>query len=154
MARAVAWGCRRRTRSPTTPPLLSLIGFAAWTLCLSLVGIVVPRTLAVLLGRRRANSFTPTAEGEAPWKQRVARAHMNCVENLPVYGAVVLALAVGGVSDPRIDTLAWVVLGARIAQSTVHLASTSHWMVTVRATFFFVQLGSILAMVVLGIAGG
>lgn len=134
-----------------TPPLLSLLGYALWTLCLSMVGIVLPRTLEVLAGRRLANSFTPGDEAEAPWRQRVARAHMNCVENLPVYGAVVLALAVGGVADPVVDTLAWVVLGARLVQSCVHLASTSHWMVMLRATAFVVQLGSIVGMVVQGL---
>lgn len=136
-----------------TPPLLSLIGFALWTLALAMLGIVVPRTLEVLAGRRRANSYVAGDGAESPWRQRVARAHLNCVENLPVYASVVLALTVGGVSDPYVDALAWVVLGARLVQSTLHILSTSHWMVSVRAVFFLVQVASVVAMVIRGVWG-
>lgn len=134
-----------------TPPLLSLVFFALWTLALPVAGILVPRTLEVLAGKRRANSFTPGDAEEAPWRGRLARAHLNCLENLPVYGAVVLSLGVAGVSSPVIDQLAWVVLGARIVQSTLHLISTSHWMVMARATFFLTQVVCVVVMAALGL---
>jgi uncharacterized MAPEG superfamily protein len=134
-----------------TPPLLSLLGFALWTLTLALIGIVVPRTLEVLAGRRKANSYAPGDAEESAWRHRVARAHLNCVENLPVYASVVLVLSVAGVSDPLLDTLAWVVLGARLVQSCIHLAGTTHAMVFVRACFFITQVGCIVGMVVQGL---
>ena len=57
-----------------------------------------------------------------------------------MFGALILlALATGNgaITDP----LARWVLVARVAQSTVHLISTSELAVTIRATLFSVQLG-------------
>jgi uncharacterized MAPEG superfamily protein len=65
--------------------------------------------------------------------------HANCYENLPVFAALVLGAVVAGraaVTDP----LAMVVIYARIAQSTVHLLSTSEIAVAIRATFWTVQM--------------
>jgi uncharacterized MAPEG superfamily protein len=49
------------------------------------------------------------------------RAHANCLENLPIYTAVVIALLVTGASSRWLDILAIVLLIARIAQSTLHI---------------------------------
>jgi uncharacterized MAPEG superfamily protein len=56
------------------------------------------------------------------WYQRATRAHMNCVENLPVYGAVALATAVTGVTGRELDVLALAFIAARMGQSLVHIA--------------------------------
>ena len=71
--------------------------------------------------------------------QRLARAHANCVEGLPIFGGLMLLAVVAGraaVTDP----LAWVLLGARVLQSLIHLASTSPAAVTARFTAFAVQM--------------
>ena len=72
--------------------------------------------------------------------QRLARAHANCLEGLPVFGGLMILAVVAGkaaVTDP----LAYVLLGARIAQSLIHLASTSPHAVTARFVAFAVQMG-------------
>jgi uncharacterized MAPEG superfamily protein len=71
--------------------------------------------------------------------QRLARAHANCLEGLPLFGGLMLVAVVAGratVTDP----LAWVLLGARIVQSLIHLVSTSPAAVTARFTAFAVQV--------------
>ncbi len=72
--------------------------------------------------------------------QRLARAHANCLEGLPIFGGLMLIAAVAGKSDVT-DQLAFVLLGARIVQSCIHLASTSSRAVTARFLAFAVQMG-------------
>jgi uncharacterized MAPEG superfamily protein len=48
------------------------------------------------------------------WYQRATRAHMNCVENLPIYTAVVVALISLDLHRAIIDYLAVTMLAARI----------------------------------------
>ena len=117
---------------------LALTIFAAWTLAL-LVLMEVLRALLVVTGRAKANEFKPDNSNLSPFMQRLARAHANCVEGLPVFGVLLLAAIVTGhqaVTDP----LALWLVAARIAQSSVHLASSSVLAVNVRFAFFVVQL--------------
>jgi uncharacterized MAPEG superfamily protein len=58
---------------------------------------------------------------EADWYIRAMRAHANCVENLPVFGAIVLGLYVGNVASAFVNAWAVAVLVARIMQSLVHV---------------------------------
>jgi uncharacterized MAPEG superfamily protein len=128
-----------------TVPLWCLLGFVAWTLLL-LLGIGAWRSGEVLAGRAQANDF-PSGErhgGEAYW--RLNRAHLNCLEFLPLFGAVALVAAVAGVDTPTLDRLAVVVLVARVGQSSTHLVSTSHGAVLVRFTFFIAQVLSLVGM--------
>lgn len=72
---------------------------------------------------------------------------MNCVENLPVYGAVVFAAFATGVSSTGLDYLALVFLAARICQSLVHIAlSQTEPVVALRFTLFFAQVVCMSAM--------
>jgi uncharacterized MAPEG superfamily protein len=78
------------------------------------------------------------------------RAHANCIENLPVFGAIVLALYAGGVSGPAVDRLSMTVLAARIVQSTIHVShAQTDVFVSMRFSFFCVQLAAFLALIVL-----
>lgn len=122
-----------------SPSAFVLLAFIAWTLLL-LALMEALRSALVLRGRVPANGFAPDNAGLSPFLQRLARAQANCVENLPAVGGLLLfALATGrtGVTDP----LAPVLLGARVLQSLVHLASTSGAAVTLRFCAFAVQLG-------------
>ena len=56
------------------------------------------------------------------WYRRAMRAHANCIENLPVYGAVVVAIVVTGAASQTLDLLAIVLLVARVCQTVVHVA--------------------------------
>lgn len=122
-----------------TTSATALALFIAWTLCL-LVLMELLRARLVLAGRVASNGFTPDNANLSPFMQRLARAHANCLENLPIFGGLLLlALATGshGVTDP----LALWLVAARVAQSCIHLASLSVWAVNLRFTAFLVQTG-------------
>jgi uncharacterized MAPEG superfamily protein len=81
----------------------------------------------------------------ADWYIRAMRAHANCVENLPVFGAIVLGLYVGNVASAFVNALAVAVLVARIMQSLVHVCFVqTNTVASVRFGFFFVQIVSFL----------
>jgi len=116
----------------------ALAAFIAWTLLL-LVLMEVLRTRLVLAGQVPANGFSPGNDGLSPFLQRLARAHLNCVESLPVFGGLML-LAIATHRTAVTDPLATVLVAARAVQSTIHLASTSATAVTLRFAAFAVQL--------------
>ena len=118
---------------------LALALFIAWALVL-LVLMEVLRSHLVLTGRVPSNGFTPDNAKLSPFMQRLARAHANCVESLPLLGGLLLlALATGQqvVTDPL---ALWLVL-ARVVQSTIHLASLSVLAVNARFAAFALQVG-------------
>ena len=121
-----------------THTALAVLGYATWTVIL-LCGIFAHRGALILTGQRALNTFSPHGTDVSPFGGRVVRAHANCVENLPVAGAVLL-LAVATAHTEVTEALALPFLGARIAQSTAHLISTGTPAITVRFTFFLVQL--------------
>ena len=102
-------------------PVLVLLGFAAWTLIILSVGVGGYRWALILSGRASVAGWRADAPQGADWYQRVTRAHMNCVENLPVYGAIVVALTVVGLQTPLVDGLSEAMLAARIGQTLVHV---------------------------------
>jgi uncharacterized MAPEG superfamily protein len=118
--------------------LIAVLGYAAWTLTL-LIAIAGHRLVLALGGRRQANSFSPWGDDVSPFSARLCRAHANCVENLPIFAAIVTVAVLTGGSQVT-DPLALWVLAARVAQSTVHLASTSTRAVSVRFAFMAVQV--------------
>lgn len=128
-----------------TTPLLCLLGFVAWTLLLLFcVGGV--RVAQILRGEKRAGDFPAGVPHGSDRYWRLNRAHLNCVENLPLFAAVVLVAAAVGAGGPALDGLARVYLGARVGQSVVHVSSGSDRAVQVRFTFFLVQLACLVAM--------
>jgi uncharacterized MAPEG superfamily protein len=118
--------------------LQALLGFLAWTLFL-LVLMEAIRSWLVLSGTVPANGFSPDNASLSPFMQRLARAHANCLEGLPIFGGLMLLAVVAGHSGVT-DPLAWALLGARVVQSLIHLASTSPAAVTARFTAFAVQM--------------
>src|SRR5678815_55336 len=123
----------------TSPSSIALIGFITWALLL-LVLMEVIRAQLVLRGRVPANSFTPDNSNLSPFMQRLARAHANCVEGLPIFGGLMLVAVLAGKSSIT-DPLAYTFLGARILQSVIHLSSLSALAVTFRFSAFAVQMG-------------
>lgn len=124
-----------------TVPTWTLLGFAVWTVLLLLGTVGVYRWSRILTGRAPIRAFrADRVEGE-DWYRRAMRAHANCVENLPVFGAIVLALHLSGVRGPLVDGIAVAVLGARVVQSVVHAGFTqTNPVVSVRFSFFLIQL--------------
>ena len=121
-----------------TPTLLALTGFIAWTLCLLLL-MELLRVRLVASKRVAANEFRPDNANLSPFMQRLARAHANCLEGLPVFGGLMLVAVVSGRS-PVTDSLAFVLLIARVVQTLVHVSSLSVVAVNVRFLAFAVQL--------------
>lgn len=121
------------------PTLGALTGFVSWTLLL-LVLMEGIRTKLVVTRAVPANGFTPDNANLSPFMQRLARAHANCLEGLPIFGGLMLIALVAGrpsVTDP----LAYVLLAARIIQSLIHLSSTSRVAVSLRFSAFAIQMG-------------
>ena len=80
-----------------TLPVWMLLGFAAWTVLLLMATVGIYRWSRILAGIAPIASFrTDQLEG-AGWYQRGTRAHANCIENLPVFAAIVIALQAGSV---------------------------------------------------------
>jgi len=121
-----------------TSTLTALTGFVAWSLFL-LVLMEVIRSKLVLTKAVPANGFRPDNSNLSPFMQRLARAHANCVEGLPIFGGLMLIAVISGNTNLT-DPLAYLFLGARILQSLVHLTSVSAAAVTLRFTAFAVQM--------------
>ena len=127
----------------TSPTVFTLAAFIIWAILLLLL-MAILRSQLVLSGKVPANGFTPDNAGLTPFMQRLARAHANCVESLPVFGGLLL-LAIATDQTRITDPLAYVFLASRVFQSLVHLASTSPAAVTLRFIAFAVQMGIGLA---------
>ena len=123
---------------------IALTGFAAWTLLLVLcIGLF--RVSLVATRRRAPNQFDPGGADISDFSRRLCRAHANCYENLPVFGALIaVALATGRHS--LTDDLALIVLYLRIGQSLVHLASGSNPAVNLRFLLYLGQWGVMVVM--------
>ena len=131
-------------------PVWMLVGFAAWTVLLLLATVGVYRWSRILTGRVTIREFRADQIEGADWYKRAMRAHANCVENLPVFGAIVLGLHVGNVGSALVNALAVAVLVGRIMQSLVHVCFVQTDIVTsVRFGFFFVQVVSFLWLTVI-----
>lgn len=127
-----------------------LLGFATWTLVLLLTTVGVYRWSRILSGRSQiCESRGDEIEG-ADWYKRAARAHANCIENLPVFGAIVFALYISQVNGAIVDTLVALILLARIAQSLVHVCFVqSNFVATLRFIFYFTQIASFLWLILI-----
>ncbi len=121
-----------------SPTAVALTGFMAWALAL-LVLMEAIRTKLVLAGEVPANGFNPENSNLSPFMQRLARAHANCVEGLPIFGGLMLVALLTD-RAPVTDTLAYVFLLARVLQSSIHVASVSALAVKLRFTAFAVQM--------------
>ncbi|MEQ1863152.1 MAG: MAPEG family protein [Micropepsaceae bacterium] len=127
------------------PPLTALTLFAVWGMVL-VASIGAWRLVLVLTAGKRAGDFTAGAKHGSDAYWRLNRAHMNTVENLPIFGVLVLSGAYLQVQDLAFQLLPSLVLYARIAQSTIHLASGSAVAVTLRFTAYLVQVASMFVI--------
>lgn len=132
-----------------TTPVWALLAFAGWTLFIlfSIVGIY--RWSRILTGRATVSEWQPDkAQGSALY-QRGMSAHRNCIENLPVFGAIVFVQQVSGLDNSTLDVLAIVVIVARVAQSLVHIfLEQTERVAVMRFAFYFTQ---IVAMIWMGV---
>jgi uncharacterized MAPEG superfamily protein len=131
-----------------TIPMWMLLGFATWTLLLLMATVGVYRWVNILFSKASIASFrSDQLEGE-DWYRRGTRAHANCVENLPVFGAIVLVISAIGLNGPVVDGLSITILIARVLQSSVHVSHVqTNAFVAVRFSFFCVQLACFLVLI-------
>ena len=120
------------------PTLIALTGFVSWSLFLLML-MEVMRAKLVVAGAIPANGFDPGNSSLSPFMQRLARAHANCIEGLPIFGGLLLIASVSGRSAVT-DPLALVFLAMRIVQSVIHLGSVSARAVVLRFSAFAVQM--------------
>lgn len=125
----------------------ALMCFVVWTILLAL-SYATYRVPLILSGSRKASHWERNgsqASDDPPMLQRAKGAHLNCVENLPLFAAVVLAgLATNQAAV--VDGVAAYVFYARVVQSGMHLLGQSFVFIAVRATFFLIQIALILYM--------
>lgn len=128
-------------------PTWMLLAFAGWTVLTLLVGVGTVRWSQILTGKKALNEFPADVPHGSPRYRRAMRAHANCVENLPLLGAVVVAANAAGVHGGAIDGLAILYFAARVLQTLTHIAFTeTATAVAVRFGFFFTQLICLVAM--------
>ena len=131
-----------------TTPLLCLVFFASWTVAIVFVGIGAYRVGSVLLGKRQPKDFpADQAHAGPPVYQRLLRVHQNCVENLPIFGALVLMGHLVGLTDGTFALLCQIYVVARVGQGVAHLSSGRNLAINVRFTFFFTQLFCCIGMI-------
>ena len=130
-----------------TIPVLVLLAFAAWTLLTLFGSVGVYRWSRILTGRACIAEWRADLPQGSEWYQRAMRAHMNCVENLPVYAAIVVALVATSVQSLAIDGLAVTMLAARIGQTVTHIVMPpTNAAAILRFALFFLQASCIIAM--------
>ena len=89
------------------------------------------------MGEAKPNAFPSGTKHGPDWYWRVNRAHMNTVENLPVFAVLVVAAVL---LEIDVTALAWGVFAARVAQTFFHVASGRSMAVNLRFTAFSAQI--------------
>ena len=136
-----------------TLPVWMLLGFATWTVLLLLATVGIYRWSRILTGRVPVSEFRADQVEGKDWYKRSMRAHANCIENLPVFGAIVFALYAGDVANATVNVLTVAILAARIMQSLVHVCLVqTNTVASVRFGFFFVQIVSFLWLIAIIVA--
>ncbi len=114
----------------------------AWSAVLSVV-LAFPYTLALIakVGLPAAAGYPqPTHDGLADWAGRAKRAHMNMVENLPVFAAIVLVAHVAGVANETTALGAQIFFWARVVMAAGHTLALAF----VRTVAWFVSLAGLV----------
>lgn len=121
-------------------PVAALLAFAMWTIALLTLTIGIVRWGLIFTGKAELKSFPGDQPHGSPFYRRATRAHANCIENLPVFGAIVFAAEASGAHSPTLDALSIAVVVARMCQTTAHLSSGSNTVIGIRFSFLMVQL--------------
>jgi uncharacterized MAPEG superfamily protein len=122
-------------------PACMLLAFAAWTVALLVFTIGVYRFNLIFRRGVAINAFPADRVEGSDFYLRSMRAHANCVENLPVFAAIVVALYVTGAVNPTTAYVSVAISVLRVAHSLVHLSFVqTARVVTVRFSLFLLQL--------------
>jgi uncharacterized MAPEG superfamily protein len=136
---------------------LFLVLFAAWTLVLA-CSVVLWRVFSILHGTPttifiagtphsdKGEALRPESAGNSAY-WRLNRAHLNALEGLAPFAALVLVAAHRGLDGDRaVVLLAKAIFCSRIAQSAVHVASGASFAVQLRFGFFATQMACLFLL--------
>ena len=123
----------------SSPTVFAFTAFISWALAL-LILMEILRTKLVLAKKTVVTYFVPDNSNLSPFMQRLARAHANCIEGIPIFGGLML-IAIATDRTSVTNSLALVLLAARITQSLIHLSSSSSTAINLRFLAFAVQVG-------------
>lgn len=130
-------------------PLWVLLGYAAWTLLTLFATVGFYRWSHILTGRTSIAEWRADEVQGNEWYRRAVRAHQNCLENLPIYTAIVVVLVATRITSPILDGLAITILVARVCQTLIHLSvEQTNVVASFRFAFFLLQA---ICMVGMGI---
>jgi uncharacterized MAPEG superfamily protein len=130
-----------------TIPQWVLLGFAGWTLLILCGTVGIYRWSMILTGRARVSEWRADEIQGSEWYRRAMRAHMNCLENLPVYAAIVLCATAAEITGALLSGLSLAFLAARLFQTTTHIFfEQTDRAASVRFGFFFIQVVCMLIM--------
>lgn len=116
----------------------ALLIFVGLSILLALV-YATYRVPKIFLGKKKADHWERNQPVDDPaFLVRAKGAHLNCLENLPLFAALVLTAAALDQSAV-VDGVASVFIYCRLGQSVAHLIGTSLPLILVRATLFVVQ---------------
>ncbi|MDG2026686.1 MAG: MAPEG family protein [Acidimicrobiales bacterium] len=120
--------------------MTSSLTYLAWTsaLCIVLWG---PYVLESIMGRGLGNvlRYEDSDVEPARWAQRSHRAHLNLLENLPPFAALVL---IANLTEVGVGGAAAVFFWARVAHAIVHIAGVPY----LRTAAFFVSWLAMFSM--------
>jgi uncharacterized MAPEG superfamily protein len=122
-------------------PVWVLLAFAVWSMLVLILTLGIYRWGLIFAGRVQVKEFRADQIEGSDRYRRAMRAHLNCLENLPIYGAIVLVIVVSGAQSAALDMLALTLIAARIAQTLIHVSwEQTNLLAYLRFGFFFVQL--------------
>lgn len=122
-------------------PVQVLLLFALWTLLTLVFSVGRYRLGEILSGRSAFEQYRFPDVDQSERHRQALRAHLNCLENLAVYGALVLVMVYTGNFAPVLSVLAIVLLGFRILHTFVHVAFPQRGNILIlRFSLFLVQL--------------
>jgi uncharacterized MAPEG superfamily protein len=131
-------------------PVWVLLAFAVWSMLVLILTVGTYRWGLIFAGRVQVNQFRADRIEGSDRYRRAMRAHLNCLENLPIYGAIVLVIVISGAQSSALDGLALTLIGARIAQTLIHVSwEQTNLLAYLRFGFFFVQLICMFCMTAL-----
>ncbi|TFH29839.1 MAG: MAPEG family protein [Myxococcales bacterium] len=131
-------------------PVWVLLAFAVWSMLVLVSTVGVYRWGRIFAGRAQVKEFRADQIEGSDRYRRAMRAHLNCIENLPIYGAIVLAIVVSDAHSSALDILALTLIAARVVQTLIHVSwEQTNLLASLRFGFFFVQLICMFWMTVL-----
>jgi uncharacterized MAPEG superfamily protein len=131
-------------------PVWTLLAFAVWSMPVLILTVGIYRWGLIFAGRVQVAEFRADQVEGSDRYRRAMRAHLNCLENLTIFGAIVLVIVVSGARSSALDVLALTFMGARIIQTLIHVSrEQTNLLAYLRFGFFLVQLVCMLWMTVL-----